>query len=145
MANEPAEDRSVRGNTIRPAVVEPEQPIESEYVVGDGGIEKTIIKDISVDAGSQVLVDTGVTNRKEVFSVQVVSEFNDSAVIFQGEESDNMDLTDPKYDPSIEYATISGDGDYGLNQSYYVLIRNTSTNADTFINLRVNVLHLATQ
>jgi hypothetical protein len=144
MANEPAEDRSVRGNTIKPAKVEPEQPIDQEYFVGNSGIAKSTVKDIQVDASSQVLVDTGVSNRNEVFSVQVVAENNNSVVVFQGEKSDNMDLSDPKYDPAVEYATISGDGADGLNETYYVLIRFTAT-GDIFVNMRVNVLHLATQ
>ena len=35
--NDPAEKRDVRGNLIRPALVEPEQPIEDEYIEGDAG------------------------------------------------------------------------------------------------------------
>ena len=35
--NNPAEKRDVRGNLIRPAVVEPELPIRDEYIEGDAG------------------------------------------------------------------------------------------------------------
>jgi len=142
MPNEPAEDRSVRGNLIRPAVVEPEQPIDSEYLVGELGLENTIIKDKTVQPGEQILVDTGITNRTEVFSVQVVNQSNNSDVIFNGEVSSNMDLSGAEFENPIEYATISGDGDDSLNQTFYVLIRNTGS--DTFSDFRINILHFAT-
>lgn len=141
--NEPAEDRSVRGNAIKPAKVEPEQPIDSKYLVGELGLENTIIKNVTVQPQEQVLVDTGISNRTEVFSVQVVNQSNNSDVIFNGEVSSNMDLSGDKFSLPIEYATVSGDGEDGLNNTFYVLIRNT-TSKPQFSEFRINILHFAT-
>lgn len=142
--NEPAEDRSVRGNTIKPAKVEPEQQIDKEYVPAELGLESTIIKNVTVQPQEQVLVDTGIPNRTEVFSVQVVNQSNNSDIIFNGEVSSNMDLSDDKFELPIEYATLSGDGDNLLDNTFYVLIHNTSS-LSQFSEFRINVLHLATQ
>jgi hypothetical protein len=55
MANEPAEDRSVRGNTIKPAIVEPEQEIE----IGFLPFKVKEVKETGLNGSTQI--NTGVS------------------------------------------------------------------------------------
>ena len=140
MPNEPAEDRSVRGNTIKPAKVEPEQRISGEYLDGELGLKSTVIENVRIGFNTnQKLVDTGITNRKEVFSVQVVHANNESGVIYNGEVSENVDTSDDAIFNELEYATVSGDGEFGLNNTFYVLLRYLPSSG--FSDFNINVLH----
>jgi hypothetical protein len=140
MPNEPAEDRSVRGNTIKPAKVEPEQRISGEYLDGELGLKSTRVQNVRVGFNSdQKLIDTGVPNERDVFSVHVVHSNNDSDVIYHGETPDGVDHSGDEFGPTVEYATLSGDDEFGLSDNFHVLIHYTSTSA--FSNFDVNVLH----
>ena len=124
MPNEPAEDRSVRGNTIKPAKVEPEQRISGEYLDGELGLKSTRVQDVRVGFNSdQKLIDSN----------------NDSDVIYHGETPDGVDHSGDEFGPTVEYATLSGDDQFGLSDNFYVLIHYTSTSG--FSNFDVNVLH----
>jgi len=115
MPNEPAEDRSVRGNTIKPAKVEPEQRIETEYLDGSLGLKQTTLQDITVgdpDVSSegQNVVDTGISQSKAVFSLYIANSVDIDDTVFHGTKVTGMNLSG--FANELQYATAIQNGNH---------------------------------
>jgi len=74
MPNEPAEDRSVRGNTIKPAKVEPDKPIETQYQANRFTVS-TFAE--TVESGTTYTFTTGIDNNN-VVSVVPINPVNEN-------------------------------------------------------------------
>lgn len=92
--NEPAEDRSVRGNTIKPAKVEPEQKVNREDIQPPN--VELLNKSDAVTANSQVTIvfTDAITGDRKVTGVEVFGTSGDPSI--------NTNFSGRRINPGLE-------------------------------------------
>ena len=131
--NNPAEKRDVRGNLIRPAVVEPEQKIESEYVESELKVsvfDVPSLEGVNTTGSLQVTeIDTEI-DKDKTLSVYVRDTSTGSERIFSGAgfESDESEALVEYYVGGFEETTV-------------VTLQNTGQTSVSATGLELVVIH----